>query len=157
MKLRLTNKESIRSVTDPNINALIDKKIEENIRRYTYAGNYEISQRIDELENEWDIERVLQLNIVSAAIFGITFSLKNKKWLFLSATVLTFLIFHAVKGWSPPVLILRKMGLRSRQEIECELYAMKILRGDFTEFQPRGKRNADIAIKEAMIAVDTYK
>jgi hypothetical protein len=153
MKLRLTNKESIRSITNPAINAMIDKKIEENIRRYTYAGSFEISERIKELENEWDIERFLRLNAASLAISGIILSFKSKSWLLLSAAVLAFNIFHAIKGWSPLVVLLRRLGIRSKQEIECELYAMKILRGDFTAFQPAGKRDADIAIKEAMIAV----
>lgn len=153
MKLQLTNKERIRSVTNPRINAKIDQRIEENIRRYAYQGEYEISQRIKELEQEWDIERALQLNSASLAIGGILLSFKNKNWLFFSATVLSFMVMQAMKGYSPPIPLLRRMGLRTKQEIECEIFAMKYLKGDFTELTSEGKRDADSAIKETLIAI----
>ncbi|HET6245924.1 MAG: hypothetical protein H0V01_15175 [Bacteroidetes bacterium] len=153
MKLQLPNKETIRSVTNPRVNAIIDKRIEENIRKYTYQGKYEITQRIEELEQEWNIERVLLLNTASIALVGILFSFKNKNWLFFSGTILSFLIMQALKGSSPPIPLLRRLGFRTAKEIECEIFAMKFLKGDFVDFESEGKRDANLAIKEALIAV----
>jgi hypothetical protein len=153
MKLQLSNKEKIRSVTDPSVNRKIDREIEESIRRYTYQGSQEISQRIDELEKEWDVERVLQIGASSAALVGIGLSFQNRKWIIFPSVILSFLIMQALKGWAPPIPILRRLGFRTKQEIECELFAMKHLRGDFTEFEKAGKRDAELTIKEAMIAV----
>ncbi|MDQ3190639.1 MAG: acyl-CoA reductase [Bacteroidota bacterium] len=153
MKLRLTNKEHIRSVTNPRINAKIDNRIEENIRRYAYQGDYEISYRINELELEWDIERVFLLNSSSFAMIGLLLSLKNKNWLIVSGTFLSFIILQTLKGFSPTIPLLRRLGLRTKQEIECEIFAMKFLKGDFSNLTSEGKRNADLAIKETLIAV----
>jgi hypothetical protein len=153
MKLHLPSRDKIRAASDPHINWQIDRKIEENIRKYTYQGSYEISQRIKELEEEWDINRVLQLNTAALALVGIGLSVRNKGWLFLAGASLSVLALFSLRGWAKPLNVLRRLGVRTRQEIDCEIYAMKFLRGDFTEFQPVGKRDADLAIKEAVIAV----
>lgn len=153
MKLHLPSRDKLRASSDPHINWEIDRKIEENIRKYTYQGSYEISERIKELEQEWDITRILQLNAATMALAGIGLSLRNRGWLLLSGTVLAALAYFSIKGWGFSVNLFRKMGYRTRQEIDCELHAMKFLRGDFTEFQAPGRRDADLAIKEAMIAV----
>jgi hypothetical protein len=58
----------------------------------------------------------------------------NRKWLYLSGTVLSFLLMHAVQGWCPPVPLLRKLGVRTQREIDAELYALKMLRGDADTF-----------------------
>ncbi|MBA3899151.1 MAG: hypothetical protein H0X62_02910 [Bacteroidetes bacterium] len=155
MRLHLPSRDKIRAASDSHLNWEIDRKIEENIRKYTYQGSYEISQRIMELEKEWDINKVLQINAASLALLGIGFSLKNKRWLFFSGTILLTLAYVSLNGWGPPINIFRRMGYRTRQEIDCEIYAMKFLRGDFTEIQPAGKRDADMAIKEAVIAVSS--
>ncbi|HJS07611.1 MAG TPA: hypothetical protein VJ809_08115, partial [Pirellulales bacterium] len=47
--------------------------------------------------------------------------------------VLSFLFQHAVQGWCPPVPVLRRLGVRTREEIDREKYALKALRGDFSE------------------------
>jgi hypothetical protein len=154
MKLQLSNKDKIRSVTSNVINRRIDREIERNIRKYTYQGSEEISQRIEELKMEWDVERVLQIGAASAAFIGIGLSFQNRKWIVFPSLVLSFLVMQALKGWAPPIPILRRLGFRTKQEIECELFAMKHLRGDFIQFEKGGKRDADITIKEAMIAVN---
>jgi hypothetical protein len=47
--------------------------------------------------------------------------------------VLTFLFQHAVQGWCPPLPVLRRLGVRTRKEIDRERYALKALRGDFAD------------------------
>jgi hypothetical protein len=152
MKFQLSNKERIRAVTDPAVNRSIDRAIEENIRKYTYQGSKEISQRIEELEKEWDVERVLQIGAASAALLGIGFSFNNRKWFILPTLALSFLVINSLKGWAPPIPLLRRLGFRTKQEIDSEIFAMKHLRGDFTEFEKAGKRDAELTIKEAMVA-----
>jgi hypothetical protein len=41
------------------------------------------------------------------------------------------LFLNSLGRWVPPVEGLRRMGLRTRREIEEEKYALKALRGDF--------------------------
>ena len=92
----------------------------------------EISQRIKQLDKEWDIERVLALNMSALAICGITSSLIfNIYSIILPILLLLFFIWHAFQGWCPPIPILRYFKVRTRPEIDREKYALKALRGDF--------------------------
>jgi len=123
--------DTVRANTDPEVNQKIDSTIEERIRFYATQPRETISRRIEELEQEWDIERFLETNAAGIALGGVVFGLVSKKWLLLSATVLGFLLQHAIQGWCPPIPLLRKFGIRTRREIDREKYALKILRGDF--------------------------
>ena len=123
--------DTVRANTDPEVNQKIDSTIEERIRFYATQPRETISKRIEELEQEWDIERFLETNAAGIALGGVVFGLVSKKWLLLSATVLGFLLQHAIQGWCPPIPLLRKFGIRTRREIDREKYALKILRGDF--------------------------
>jgi hypothetical protein len=124
--------ERVRANTSAEINWRIDQQIEENVRHYASRPKEEISRRIWELEQEWDIERVLQFMASSFSLTGIFFSLtRDRRWIFLPAVVLSFLLLHAVQGWCPPVPMLRRLGVRTREEIDRERYALKVLIGDF--------------------------
>ena len=123
--------DTVRANTDPQINQKIDSQIEERIRYYATQPRDVISSRIEELDQEKDIERYLETNAAAIALGGIVLGMVRKKWLLLSATVLGFMLQHAIKGWCPPIPLLRKMGIRTRREIDREKYALKILRGDF--------------------------
>lgn len=124
--------DAVRAKTRAEVLRKIDKKIREEIIHYASQPKEVISRRIFELEREWDIERVLEANASSiglaSLIWGITV---NKKCLAVTATVLGFLLLHSAQGWCPPVPILRKLGVRTRREIDRELFALKVLRGDF--------------------------
>lgn len=124
--------DRVRANTAESINEQIDRRIEENIRDYSGKTQQEIARRIHELEREWDIERVLEMMASSFSLTGLALgTVKNRAWYLLPATVLSFLLLHAVQGWCPPVPILRRLGVRTREEIERERYALKALLGDF--------------------------
>jgi hypothetical protein len=131
MNAATTEFDTVRTYTDPEVNQKIDSTIEERIRFYATQPRDVISKRIDELDQEWDIERFLETNAAGIALGGVVLGMFSKKWLLLSGTVLGFLLQHALKGWCPPVPLLRKFGVRTRREIDREKYALKILRGDF--------------------------
>jgi hypothetical protein len=59
---------------------------------------------------------------------GITF---GKRFLVLPAVVSTMLVVHATHGWYPLLPLFRRVGVRTRNEIDRERYALKALRGDF--------------------------
>ena len=122
----------MRKVTSTKANIAIDKKILLNIRNFEDKNPEEISQRIKQLDKEWDIERVLALNMSALAICGITSSLIfNIYSIILPILLLLFFIWHAFQGWCPPIPILRYFKVRTRPEIDREKYALKALRGDF--------------------------
>ena len=131
----MTEPERVRANTPAEVNWRIDQRIEENVRRYTEKPPAQIARRIWELEQEWDIERVLQAMASSLSLLGIALSLtRSRRWIILPGVVLSFLLLHAIQGWCPPVPVLRRLGVRTREEIERERLALKALLGDF----PRG-------------------
>jgi hypothetical protein len=140
-----TEPERVRANTAAELNWRIDQRIEENVRFYSDKPLEEIARRIWELEQEWDIERVLETTAASLSLSGIALSATaDKRWVMLPIVVLSFLLLHAFQGWCPPVPILRRLGVRTREEIDRELYALKALVGDF----PRSSQelSADAAL-----------
>ena len=124
--------DRVRANTSPEINSRLDHETEERIRLYAAQSPEEITRRIEELEREWDVERLLETNASTLAFIGLALgAMVNKKFLLIPAVVLPFLLQHAVQGWCPPVPIFRRWGVRTREEIDAEKYALKALRGDF--------------------------
>jgi hypothetical protein len=84
-------------------------------------------------------------------VLGIT---GRRKWFVLPVLVSSFLLMHAMKGWCPPVPLLRRLGVRTRFEIEQERYALKMLRGDFDQLEHKEPRINEVsqlvqAVREA--------
>lgn len=122
----------VRRNTSEKQNAALDNLTLLNLEAYRSAGSAAIDARIGELDREWDIERTLELNAAAFAFAGTVLgAFVNRRWLILPMVVTTFLAQHAVQGWCPPLPIFRKIGIRTRREIDRERYALKALRGDF--------------------------
>jgi hypothetical protein len=126
--------DKVRANSPPEINEAIDREIAVTVRLYAGKSRYEITKRIEELNNEWDIRRHIEIRAGIISIIGLVLGLsKNRKWLILPLIATTFLLQYAILGWAPPVYFLRKLGIRTRQEIDVEKYALKALRGDFDD------------------------
>ncbi|SMP72907.1 Protein of unknown function [Desulfonatronum zhilinae] len=124
----------------------------ENIAR-AVSSPETIDTRLRELDREWDVERVLELNASLLTLTGVVLGkYVNRKWFFLSIGVTGFLVQHALQGWCPPLPILRRMGIRTCQEIEQERHALKMLRGDTTHMpesvDPRRQAEELLSIQE---------
>lgn len=125
--------DRVREQSRSEVNSTIDRETEGRLLRYASMSKEELTRRIEELEKEWDMERLLETN-ASALTAGamIAFAAtRSRKWLFVPGVVMSFFFQHAVQGWCPPVPVFRRAGVRTRQEIEREKYALKVLRGDF--------------------------
>lgn len=128
--------ERVEKSTNSEINKRIYKETLLNIGKYLDKSNEEISARIEELENEWDVERVLQTNASSLVLAGVVLGATvNKKWYLLSGAVGGFLLQHALLGWCPPLPIIRRMGYRTPTEIHEEISALRFIRGDFAHLK----------------------
>lgn len=122
----------VRKNTPEEKNIEIDEKSITNIKKYGNLSAAEITQRLDELKNEWDIEKTLEVNASVLMLTGLVLGkLANRSWLVLPGIVATFLLQHGLQGWCPPLTVFRAMGIRTRREIDEEIYALKVLRGDF--------------------------
>lgn len=123
--------ERVAQSTEEARNRRIRRDME--MRIWYYAQNpQKIDERLRELDEEWDMERALETNAASLALFGTVMGVAaSRKFLLLPAVVTGFLLQHALQGWCPPVPLFRRMGVRTQAEIEAERYALKALRGDF--------------------------
>lgn len=120
--------DRVRRSTAMHLNEEIDRKTDISIQRYANADSDAIHRRIDELDQEWDIERALEVNASTLALSGLALGLTvNRKWLALPAVVMSFLFQHGVQGWCPPLPVLRRLGFRTRGEIDREKYELKAL------------------------------
>lgn len=118
--------------TRQELNEAIRHTTEDNIAKYKCGDPAAIQRRLDELDREWDIERVLEMNAASLSLLGLVFAItRGRHWMLLPAAVGIFLVQHAIQGWCPPARLLRELGFRTRKEIDQERYGLKVLRGDF--------------------------
>lgn len=123
--------DRVRRSTAIELNEKIDQETDGNVQSYANSNHTVIQRRIQELDEEWDVERVLEVNASTLALTGLALGLTvNKKWLALPAVVLTFLFQHGVQGWCPPLPILRRLGIRTRGEIDREKYELLALMSD---------------------------
>lgn len=138
----------VSNMTSSAINRRIRDEAVARIARL--AGNPEgISERLKELDREWDVERALEANASALAFTGVILGAAvDRRWLALPATVTAFLFQHALQGWCPPLPILRELGVRTSSEIAAERYALKALRGDFEDVS---RKSPDAAIRAAEV------
>lgn len=123
--------ERVPQQTDPAINERITQQTEANVEAYS-ADRRLIDVRLEELDGEWDIERILEANAAAVSLIGLTLArFVSRRWFLLPAAVAAFLLQHAVQGWCPPVPLFRRLGIRTQREIDEERYALEAMRGDF--------------------------
>lgn len=136
--------ERVPQNTDECINEQIRETTERNIASYASRGSAAIERRLAELDQEWDIERLLETNASIASLVGLTLGATvDRKWFLLPAAVAGFLLQHAVQGWCPPLPLFRRMGVRTASEIAYERYALKAIRGDFREVAGKNRQTAN--------------
>ena len=128
--------------TAEHVNQRIEDETAMRVRRFAALGRAAIDRRLDELDHEWDIERVLEANAATATFVGTVLGARDRRWLLLPAAVGVFLLQHAVQGWCPPMIWFRRMGIRTATEIDHERYALKALRGDFRHVEPQSPSDA---------------
>lgn len=122
----LIKADRIRQSTSPDINLRIDVDTAYSISHYKRQSREAIARRIETLDREWDVERVLEVNGATLAFTGLLLGVTvNRKWLLLPGIVLPFLFQHGMQGWCPPLPLLRRLGVRTRSEIDREKYALK--------------------------------
>jgi hypothetical protein len=139
--------------TDQEINERIRRELEARVYYYAQRPS-EIENRLRELDQEWDIERVLETNAGVISLLGLTLGALRGRWYILPGVVAAFLVQHAVEGWCPPLPVFRRLGIRTTQEINHERFALKALRGDFAGVSQDGGQSPDERARRAIEAAD---
>jgi hypothetical protein len=126
--------DRVRAHSNPSQNRRIDAQTQQCLERLAAGDREAISRHINALDREWDVERYLQLNAGIVSLSGVVLgAIASRRFLVVPAVVFGFFFQHATQGWCPPLPVFRKMGVRTRREINQEKYALKALRGDFEQ------------------------
>jgi len=123
--------DRVRAHTPDKVNRRIDATTEGTVAQTTRGGRDSIVERLAELDREWDVDRALMANfaVVGGAFYmlGLTrpnhrpsFAPRRSPWLYPLGVQIAFLMLHATVGWCPPVPVFRRLGFRTKTEIETE-------------------------------------
>jgi hypothetical protein len=136
--------DRVRAHSEQQQNQRIDAQTQQCLERYATAERDAIGRHIEELDREWDVERYLQMNAGLVSLSGVLLgALVDRRFLAVPAAVFGFFFQHATQGWCPPLPVFRRMGVRTRREINKEKYALKALRGDFDGTAPARRSNEE--------------
>jgi hypothetical protein len=140
--------DRVRANTWAPVNDKLDIEAQLRLREAVNAASSQLTSRLHELDQEWDFDRTLETEASLMGLVGLALGLADRRFLVVPAFVSVMLLLHATHGWYPLMPIFRRVGVRSRDEIDRERYGLKALRGDFTALPP-----ADAAAAERAAAV----
>lgn len=114
--------DRIRNHSPKSFTKAIDRKTESIVQSTIEKGSRAIYERLDALDKEWDIDRAIMLLFSSVVLAQLATAVKKKNgnWLLGPLIQTPFLLLHATFGWCPPMPVLRKLGFRTRFEIQAE-------------------------------------
>ena len=138
----MLQQDRVREHSPEKFNERIDRATQRRVLRAGGESKTALSRRLEQLDSEWDMERVLETNASALALGGLLLGLLvNKKFFIIPCFVLPFLLQHALQGWCPPVPMFRSRGVRTRKEIDTEKFVVKALRGDFAGIDSQSDPN----------------
>ena len=113
--------DRVRARTPAHVLAKLDRRTASRVFRCAREGQEAILRRIDELDQEWDLDRYLTVNfVVLSAIAEQKGRHGSRLWLALFRAQQIFMLMHATVGWCPPTSLLRRLGVRTQKEILAE-------------------------------------
>ena len=123
--------DRVREHSPPHVNRRIDLTAQASADLTIRQGRNQIVRRLAELDQEWDVDRALMANF--AIVGGTAFAVglhryanppllgpRPKGLLYLVGAQMAFLMLHATVGWCPPVSLFRRLGYRTKAEIDTE-------------------------------------
>jgi hypothetical protein len=139
--------DRVRAQTWPAVNDRLDHEAQLRLREAAsgLTGD-QLTGAIRRLEGEWDFDRTLEAEASLMGLLGIVLGVwVDRRLLALPGFVGAMLVLHATHGWYPLLPLFRRAGIRTRDEIDRERYALKALRGDFATVPAAGSPAAERA------------
>jgi len=123
--------DRVREHSPEQVNRRIAREIDVRVQYCVREGRDALLERLGELGREWDIDRVLMANFAlgggAAYLLGLHRLTRSRPWgerrtgwLYFFGAQLGFLLLHASVGWCPPLAVWRRVGVRTKSEIELE-------------------------------------
>jgi hypothetical protein len=124
----------------------IDDVTVASLNRCAVDGPHAVGERLQALDREWDVDRVLEVEAATMGLLGVTLgAFVDRRLLALPAIVSTAVLVFATTGRYPLLPLFRRLGIRSSREISRERHALKALRGDFAGMEDAPARAATAA------------
>ncbi len=128
-------RDRVRDHSAQIVNQRIAERTRDRIDHIVHEGRDAIARRLERLDDEWDVDRALMVNFAivggaayAAGIYRYTqrpwFGRRRKGWLQFFTVQLGFLLYHGTVGWCPPLAVFRRLGVRTKSEIEAERRAL---------------------------------
>jgi hypothetical protein len=155
MKIPTPSITRVTANTAEHVNRRIAEQTLHCVSAAAAGGRPAVDARLQELDGEWDIERVIGTAAPVGILVGLGLGLTTGKRRFfaLPAAIAGFLIVHGLQGWAPPLPMLRRLGVRTAEEIDEERYALRALRGDFSGLPAPGATFEPAHVERVMNAV----
>jgi hypothetical protein len=128
--------DRVRDHSAQHVNRRIVREMNSTVEHCERQGRDAIVKRLAELDHEWDIDRILMANFAVVggiaygtglerySRFGLLELLGSRRrrtgWLYFFGAQVGFLLLHATVGWCPPMAVWRRLGARTKTEIELE-------------------------------------
>lgn len=104
-----------------------------------------VERRLEQIENEWDVERALFAVSGIALLGAAALGLKTRRAAAIPAAIGALFLQHGLSGTCAPARLLRHAGLRTKSEIAHEKYSLKAMRGDFDQWEFPGENEPQSA------------
>ena len=102
----------------------LDEALRERFDRAAESPRY-ARKRLRRLDREWDIDRAILIPFAMMGLAGLVLARRgNRAFRFPLRAQVLFVLGYAAVGWCPPAAVLRRLGFRTRQEIESERLGM---------------------------------
>ena len=129
--------DRVRANTSVPVNERLEREAQLRLREAAAVPSDELSRRLADLDTEWDFDRTVETEASLMGLIGLGLGVTfDRRFLALPAVVSAMLVVHATHGWYPLLPIFRRVGVRTRDEIDRERYGLKALRGDFAALPP---------------------
>jgi hypothetical protein len=117
--------DQVRRRTSEKVNRKIDRQRRVHIVDAIAGGREAIAERLAELDHEWNIDRALMLTFATVSAFFHELERHvDRRFGWILRVQTAFLAVYAVTGWCPPQPVLRRLGMRTQQEIDAERSAL---------------------------------
>lgn len=130
-------RDRVREHSAPSVNRKIAERTRDRIEHVVHEGHDAIVRRLEQLNTEWDVDRALMVNFAIAGGAAYAAGLYRSRrrpwfglaprpsgWLRFFSVQLGFLLLHGTVGWCPPLPVFRRLGVRTKSEIEAERHAL---------------------------------
>jgi hypothetical protein len=123
--------DRVRRHTPEHVNLKLDRARASSVAFHAQASREAIVARLAELEREWDLDRAVVTNFAVLAPISLELGLRRGAgWMALFRAQQFFLLLHMLVGWCPPSAVFRRLGFRTKAEIQAEREALLALLRD---------------------------